>query len=253
MPAKQIIGFILIGILLISGLLLTVLMKPIVQVASYHLFSDSRRVLSIPNFYNVVSNLPFLLIGVVALQRLLASKLVILNEFRLAYLILFIGVILVALGSSYYHLWPMNQTLVWDRIPMTIVFMSLFSIIVAEFISIRIAKLIFWPLLILGVSSVIYWQLGDKTGYGDLRFYGLVQFLPIMMMPILLICFDPLFSHKTVYWCLLGLYLLAKLFEHFDERVYFSLEFTSGHSIKHLLAAFAIWLLLYGYSVRKKL
>ena len=250
MFTKQKIGFAIISIILIAGVLLSIFMGPIAQTSRYHLFSDSRHIISIPNFFNVISNLPFLLIGMIALQRLLSNKVVILAEIRHAYLILFTGVILVGLGSSYYHLWPTNQTLVWDRIPMTIVFMSLFSIIIAEYISIRVAKLIVWPLLLLGVSSVIYWHVGEKAGQGDLRFYGLVQFLPILMVPVILVCFNSKFSHTSVYWWLLPLYLLAKIFEHFDQQVYLFLGVFSGHSLKHLFAALAIGVVVLGYTIR---
>ena len=237
-------------ILLIAGLMLSVFVDPIAQASSYHQFSDSRSVFSIPNFINVFSNLPFLLIGLFSIQQLLANRLVILNELRWVYLIFFAGVIFIAIGSSYYHLWPTNRTLVWDRLPMTIAFMSLFSIIIAEFISLRSARLIVWPLLILGVSSVIYWQLSENAGQGDLRPYILVQFLPLLMVPVIFGCFDSRFSHNNSYWWLLGFYLLAKLAEHFDAQLHSYLGLISGHSLKHIFAALGIGLVVLSYTLR---
>jgi len=59
----------------------------------------------------------------------------------------FVGVFLTGIGSSYYHLYPDNRTLVWDRLPMTIAFMALFGAIVGEYISRRAARELFAPLL----------------------------------------------------------------------------------------------------------
>jgi hypothetical protein len=38
----------------------------------------------------------------------------------------------VALGSGYYHWRPSNSRLVWDRLPMTVGFMSLIAVVVSE-------------------------------------------------------------------------------------------------------------------------
>ncbi len=180
------------------------------------------------------------------------DQLVIVNEFKLVYWVFFAGVILVALGSVYYHLWPANHTLVWDRVPLTIVISSLLSIIIAEFISQKFAKLILPPLLILGISSVIYWYIGERAGDGDLRFYGLVQFLPMLIIAIVLILFTSPFTHGFTYWWVLLCYVIAKLFEHFDYAVFSLSGFISGHSIKHLFAAFGLWLLLLSFSNRNR-
>ena len=42
---------------------------PIPQDPAYHAFADTRRIAGIPNFWNVVSNLPFLLAGLYGLAR----------------------------------------------------------------------------------------------------------------------------------------------------------------------------------------
>ena len=59
---------ILIGLMVISlaGLLL---LPPISQDQSYHQFADQRTLLGVPNFWNVVSNLPFIAIGAAGLWR----------------------------------------------------------------------------------------------------------------------------------------------------------------------------------------
>ena len=39
---------------------------------------------------------------------------------------------MVAIGSSYYHWKPSNSRLVWDRLPMTVGFMSLVAVVISE-------------------------------------------------------------------------------------------------------------------------
>lgn len=226
--------------------------EPISQNLSYHQFSDSRKFLFLPNFFDVISNLPFFVFGLLGLKRWKKNRLEIVAQIKEQYFTLFFGLVLLAFGSGYYHLWPNNQTLVWDRIPMTLIFMSLFSIIVAEFISVKISKRLFGPLLLVGVASVIYWHISETNGQGDLRLYALVQFLPVLIIPIILLGFKSDFSHAHFYWLVLCCYLFAKIFEHFDEQIFSNLGFISGHSLKHLCAGLGVWLLVLSYTNRQK-
>ena len=50
----------------LAGLLL---LPSIPQDQHYHQFADQRALLGIPNFWNVVSNIPFIAIGAVGLRR----------------------------------------------------------------------------------------------------------------------------------------------------------------------------------------
>ena len=232
------------------ALVVTLLSDPIAQDPLYHEFSDSRNLLSIPNFFNVVSNVPFLIVGLLGLIRITQSKVKLIEEFKVAYLIFFSSVFLTALGSAYYHWWPTNESLIWDRLPMTLAFMSLFSIIIAEFISIKTARRLIWPLLVIGLFSVLYWMVGELKGQGDLRIYVLVQFLPIILSVLILLGFTSRFSNNRIFFWLIICYALAKLLEHFDEQVYSTLKMISGHSLKHIIVAWGLWLLLEGLSNR---
>ncbi len=224
--------------------------EPIAQDSNYHNFIDKNKILNTPNFWNVLSNLPFLVVGFIALLQF--NKLNLVDEMKLAYLIFFVGIFLVGIGSGYYHLNPNNSTLVWDRLPMTIGFMALIAIIAAEYISIKLAKLILIPLLLAGLFSVLYWQYTESLGVGDLRFYGLIQFLPIVLIPIIILTHSSKFSPTKGYWQLLSAYVLAKLFEHFDQQIYQLFAGTiSGHSIKHVVAAIGIYLLFLNYKTRQ--
>ena len=245
------LGLTLIAITAVLVFTVILSLDPIPQDTTYHLFADIREIGSIPNFWNVVTNLPFAVVGLLGLyQARLPEKLKIINDTRIAYVLLFFGTLLVGFGSSYYHLEPNNQTLVWDRLPMTIAFMALFSIIISEFISIRSGKALLLPLILAGMLSVVYWHISEIRGEGDLRFYALVQFYPMLAIPVMLVCFRPKCSHVQAYWWLLLFYMSAKVFEHFDGEVYDMLGIISGHSLKHLCAALGMYVLLLFYRRR---
>jgi hypothetical protein len=194
--------------------------------------------LGIPNFWNVVTNLPFLLVGIYGLwllrKREIASGM---PALRPAFYLFSLGVLLVAFGSSYYHWHLTTATLVWDRLPMTIVFMSLLAIIIGETISLTLGRRLLWPLLAAGIASVVYWAASEARGHGDLRPYAVVQLLPILLIPVLL--FRSRFAKSKYGYLLAALvaYLLAKLAEHYDVAIYHLLGVFSGHPLKHLLAA----------------
>jgi hypothetical protein len=245
------LGFTLIAITALIALTVILSLNPIPQDITYHLFVDTREIWSIPNFWNVMTNIPFAIVGLLGIYKLrIPGKLGFLNETGTAYTLLFFGTFLVAFGSGYYHLAPDNQTLIWDRLPMTIAFMALFSIIISEFISIRSGKALLLPLILAGILSVLYWHLSEIRGAGDLRFYALVQFYPMLAIPVILFCFRSSCTHVQAYWWLLLLYIIAKLFEHFDGEVYNVLGFISGHSLKHLTAALGMYVLLVFYQMR---
>ncbi len=224
---------------------------PIPQDVSYHLFVDTREIWSIPNFWNVVTNAPFAIVGLLGLYQLRTpGKLGVLNESGTAYTLLFFGTFLIAFGSSYYHLEPNNMTLVWDRLPMTIAFMALFSIIISEFISVRSGRALLLPLILAGILSVLYWHISEIRGEGDLRLYALVQVYPMLASPVILLCFRSRCTHVQAYWWLLLTYIVAKVFEYLDGEVFDALGFISGHSLKHLTAALGIYVLLLFYQRR---
>lgn len=245
-------GLSLIALITLSLVITTFLHEPIAQDLSYHQFKDTRGLAGIPNVFNVTSNLAFLFVGLLGLYKLLITKsLQINNDFKLAYLLLFASLGMVAFGSAYYHLSPANQTLAWDRLPMALVFMSFFSIIIYEYISPRYGKIILLPAILLGMASVIYWALTEERGAGDLRPYILIQFLPVVLTPVILLFFQPENSSAKGYWWLLLTYLLAKLFEHYDAQIMITTGIISGHSLKHLMAALGFYLLLKSYEKRQ--
>lgn len=226
-------------LLLFIGCIGMTFLNPVCQDVDYHHFADRNNYFSIPNFWNVVSNLPFLIIGAIGMLFVafrtqgLISKILQPN-----YFIFFFGIFLTGLGSSYYHWNPNNQTLLWDRLPMTISFMSIFSIIIGEFIGTKYARVLLLSLLTLGISSVFYWSYTESIGCGDLRMYMAVQFFPMILIPIIMVLFRAGNYPVRYLWLVLLAYVIAKVFERFDLEIAYFFPL-SGHTIKHLFAAVA--------------
>jgi len=237
---------------LVAILATFLLTSPVPQDLTYHLFADTRNLFGIDNFWNVVSNVPFLITGVWGLW--LVGRYVetsCLPRMHIAYIVFFSGIILTAFGSAYYHLHPANGPLVWDRLPMTIGFAGLFSIIVGEFISVRTARRILIPLLLIGYASVEYWALTESNAAGDLRPYAIVQFLPMLLIPIILIKYKPAIGAARYFWLMLAFYLCAKIFEQLDAQIYDAGRLLSGHSMKHLFAALTPATMVYALQQRR--
>ncbi|PYX89588.1 MAG: alkaline phytoceramidase [Acidobacteria bacterium] len=221
------------------------LVKPIPQPLSYHYFADQRQLCGIPNAGNTVSNLPFLFVGVWGIIVILRGRARFIDaRERWFYLIFFAGVALTCIGSAYYHLAPNNDRLVWDRLPITLSFMSLLAAMVAERVNLKAGLAVLAPLLLLGIASVWYWHLTEQWGRGDLRMYGFVQFFPALGIPLMMWLFPARYTRSFDLLPAVGFYVLAKVLEAADKRIYALGEAISGHTLKHLAAAMAtVWIL----------
>lgn len=220
---------------------------PIPQDPAYHAFADTRTLAGIPNFWNVVSNLPFLLVALHGAARVprLAVKASI-----PAYVALCIGVAAVAFGSGGYHLAPENASLVWDRLPMTIAFVAFLSLLLDERVFDRPRPAVLAALVLAGIGSVAYWSWTEARGVGDLRPYVLVQFLPIVLIPLILLLPSRHLATRPILLALAG-YALAKVLEHFDAALFAALGGAmGGHAVKHVAAALAVLCILHAVPVR---
>jgi hypothetical protein len=210
---------------------------PIPQSKGYHLFADTRTCLGIVNFGNVASNLAFLLVGAggwVWCYRHLR------DGARLSWMVFFAGVSLVFFGSGYYHYQPNDDTLVWDRLPMTLAFMGMFTALLSEHLGARLEKPVLIPALVFGIASVLWWRYTD-----DLRLYIWVQLAPLLAIPFVIAMFPARHSHRNYLIYGLIFYALAKVAELVDEGAYtFTAQWISGHTLKHLIAAMAPLMLL---------
>ena len=242
----------LIAATAIPVLIVILFVDPFPQSADYYDFADKRRLLGIPNFWNVASNAPFLVFGIAGISLIIGKRdVAILRGLKTAYLVLFSGIALTAFGSGWFHLDPGNDTLYWDRLPMTIAFMPLFAVILGEHVSENLARRLVWPLLIAGIGSVLYWKHTESLGAGDLRLYGLVQFLPMLLIPVILVNYRSVFDSTRFFWVAIGLYALAKVLEHLDGEIYAAGGIISGHSLKHIAASLVPLVLINGIRVRQ--
>jgi len=236
--------WLLLSIVIASGVILALPRTP--QDPAYHRFADGREFCGVSNSLNVLSNLPFLIVGVLGLFHLVrsAESDSAQRAERCAYSMMFAGLMLIGLGSAYYHLSPGNDRLVWDRLPMTIVFMSLVSAMISERISARAGQLLLGPLLLCGVGSVLYWEFTERAGIGDVRPYAVVQYYSLIFVVVLTSLYRSRYNRSADLITAAGLYIGAKLCETFDSAIFSAGHIVSGHTLKHLLAAAsAYWIL----------
>lgn len=228
-------------------------LPPLPQPLTYHQMADQRGWLGIPNALNVLSNLPLSLAGGAGLVWLAANG----NRLRMmggmaptalsALGIFFLGALLTGVGSAYYHWAPDNARLVWDRLPMTLCFMAFLSLCLHGRLGEPATRVVLPILVLLGPASVLYWQRSELLGVGDLRPYLFVQFSPMLLVPVVLWLFP---ARATAVddgdvLVILGLYGLALICDRVLDGPLFALGgLVSGHSLKHLVAACAVFWLL---------
>ena len=223
--AKTNRGVVIFVGLMAASLVALLLLPPISQDQDYHQFADKRTLLGVPNFWNVVSNIPFIFVGALGLRQSRRDP---------AIILLFLGILLTGFGSSYYHLDPNDRTLFWDRLPMAISFMAILAFTVEERVNATAGAVLLLPLIAIGVLSLLLWR-----WTGDPRLYVWVQFFPCLALPVLFLVLPPKYS-GTSYWLVAAaLYALAKLFEFYDDAIYSAGSILSGHTLKHLAAAAA--------------
>lgn len=236
----------LIGAATLAAAVAMGILPRVPQPLDYHNFADQRAFLSVPNFLNVISNLPFLLVGIWGMALTLGpieagGRPFIKPMERWPYLLLSVGVILTCFGSACYHLAPDNARLVWDRLPMTLAFMSLLSAMLMERVNLRTGLSALGPLLLLGIISVVHWYLSELRGAGDLRFYLMVQFYTLALILLLLWLFPARYTHGSDLVVAMGFYVLAKILEMTDRQIFNLGHIISGHTLKHLAAAVGIY------------
>src|SRR5262249_59169994 len=113
------------------------------------------------------------------------------------------------------HWDPSDRTLFWDRLPTTLCFMAILAVIIAERIDARLGATLLWPLIAIGILSLLLWR-----STGDLQLYFWGQFFPGLAMLLLILIFPPKYS-GTAYWIVaLALYALAKAFELSDRAIH---------------------------------
>jgi hypothetical protein len=225
------------------------LFPTIPQNEAYHNFADQRRFFGVPHFLNVVSNIFFLIVGAMGMRFVQTTQVGDGSPFsdsvdRWAYHIFFIAVFATAFGSTWYHLHPDDDTLLWDRLPMAIGFLSLLAAVVCERTTPKngLRYLILLP--IWGAGTVLYWRATEQSGQGDLRPYVIAQFGSLIAILLLMALFRPRFTRGADLLVSLVIYAGAKALEAGDRAIFWAGGIVSGHTLKHVAAAIsAYWIL----------
>jgi hypothetical protein len=230
----------LLGTLVLGSLVAVCFLRPIPQPPEYHRFADQRPFLGIPHFLDVASNLLFLVAGLFGLYNALTKQ-----GSRLVdpaaqgpWTVLMASIFLTGFGSSYYHWSPSNTTLFWDRLPMALGFSALLGIMILERIDATWGRRLWLPILLAGLGSLLTWR-----WQGDLRWYVLLQAWAVVLVPVILLLFEPRTTDTQDLGVALGFYGLSKLFELLDVVIFNMGGIVSGHTLKHLAAGLGSWFL----------
>lgn len=216
------------------------------QSLAYHNFADQRAWLGIPNFGNVASNLLFAIVGAagwVFLADKSSRRRFIEQREHWPYFFIFLGLLWTGFGSAYYHLAPSNARLMWDRLPMTVVFMPLVAAMIMERLNVTWGLRVLPVLLAIGIASVIEWRISEAHGVGDLRFYAAIQLYSVDALVILLFA-PPRYTRSGDLVWVVVLYAAAKIFESADGPIFQLGHIASGHTLKHLAGGAAGYCIL---------
>ena len=221
-----------VALTLAAGAALWLFTPAVPQPANYFPFADQRSFLGIPNAADVLSNLAFVAVGLLGLSRLQQGPQPLEPTARLSLHVFFLGLFLTGFGSAYFHWNPTNETLVGDRLPMTVVFAGVFGAMLAERVSTRSGLAVLLLMLVVGPASVFYWR-----ATGDLSLYAVVQFGGMAAI-LLLLSLTPKGRDPFPWWALIAWYGFAKIMEFGDVFVWNATrEVFAGHMLKHLAAA----------------
>jgi hypothetical protein len=142
----------------------------------------------------------------------------------------------------------------WDRLPMTLVFMSFFAATIAERINVKAGVWLLLPLVTVGIVSVLYWHFSElRTTGGDLRWYVEVQYYPMLAIPLIAFLFPSRYTRGAYVFGVVALYAVAKAFELLDGNVFALGGIVSGHTLKHFTAATALYYVLWTLQKRHPL
>lgn len=208
----------------------------------YFDFADKRALLTgIPNTLDMLSNAGFLFAGLYGLRQLWLTGKRLPTIFRVMFAALALSAVLTAFGSSYFHWHPTPQTLSWDRLPMTLGFCAIVSMLCAD----RFNETAGWAaaavLFPLGLWSVT----GHHFGLITLKPYIALQFGTILFVAVILWLRPAGLLPNSRFWKAAFWYVLAKILEMADKPVFaWSDGVVSGHTLKHVSATFTLWILL---------
>jgi len=225
-----------IALALLAAFCVLALMLPVIsQNPAYHAYADRRSWLGIPFAANVGSNLAFIAVGTWGFFVLLSPRRVRLTHATWVSLACVAGgFALTAIGSAWYHAHPSDDSLAWDRLPMTIVLAGVIGAAIAVRVGDELAAIVLPALIVAGLASVLYWHAsGNLTPYAVFQFGGMAALIALLLTTRA--------ERDPFAWAwIIGWYCFAKLTELADHNVWdLTGGIVSGHTLKHLAAAAA--------------
>jgi hypothetical protein len=224
----------IIGSVCVAAFVATALLPPIPQPEAYHHFADQRTLFGIAHGLDVLSNLAFLVSGVLGIFYISRSRALDAGT-RWAFATLFVGLCLTSIGSAYYHVAPDNARLVFDRLPMIVAMAGCLGAVITD----RFGGSTAWivaALIATGLLTVHQWSVSEQLGRGDLRWYALYEGLIILAGALLLLLFPSRNAATPAFVIAVVGNVAAKLFELLDKPIYALDGIVSGHTLKHLCA-----------------
>ena len=224
---------------------LMLLHGPIAQPEQYHAFADHSVWAGIPHAADVVSNLGFAAVALWgALCLWLQRNHPAIRAGWLGYSVFLISLLLTSVGSTYYHLAPDDWRLVWDRLPIALACAGLLAGVRAQLVPRANVNVEVIALAAFAVASVAWWYVGQLSGDGDLRPYLMLQIAPLLLIPLWQTVYGANRADRLWFGFALVLYVLAKIAELHDHEIHAMLGWITGHTIKHVLASAAAWVLV---------
>ncbi|MDR2709974.1 MAG: hypothetical protein LBB65_01325 [Burkholderiales bacterium] len=210
------------------------------QPLGYHHFADQRMIGGVPHGADVWSNIGFALVGLWGFIRLFPKR----HQPQLrqgwpGYALFLLALIGTAAGSGFYHWAPDNFHLIWDRLPIALACAGLLAAVRCETRRTGEGWAAAAALGIIAIASVAWWYISGALGQDDLRPYILLQCLPLVLIPLWQSAYRVPMADRKAFLLAIGCYVLAKLAELGDGALFNSLQFISGHTLKHLFATLA--------------
>lgn len=216
------------------------LMHPVINGPAFHRYADARALFGIPNAGDVLSNLPFVVIGLLGLFA--ARKVDGLPRGLVA--LFFAGILGIGLGSGAYHAYPGDATLAFDWLPIVLALAWLSALLLADRVDLNAGRVAAVVLPLAAAASVAWWWGGGGTSDGgDMRWYAFLQLLFVVLVPVILFLYPRGRLERGPLLLGVACFVAARLVHSADQSV---LEATgvSGHTMKHLIAALAAYFVL---------
>jgi hypothetical protein len=215
-------------------------MHPVINGPSFHRYADARAIFGIPYFGDVISNLPFVLVGLAGLFA--ARRVVGLPRGLVA--LFFAGILGIGVGSGVYHVHPMDETLAFDWLPIVLSLGWLSALLLADRVDRRAGRIAAVVLPLAAIASVVWWWAGGGTSAGgDMRWYAFLQLLFVALVPVILLLYPRGHLDRTYLLLGVGCFILARVVHSVDHDV-LAVTGISGHTMKHLVAALAAFFVL---------